>query len=530
MANIITKETLRSINDQVYAACCSNLWTFAEAGEIRTKDEERKIIRPFPINFRHLHELNRLIDENDRVIICKSRRMQVSMLLLLRMLRSAFFANSGLPGSDQVYAGAYSAIDEPLMFYQMGRIQFMYNCLPDWMRARNPMVTNKVDLKIFQNGGSIQGFAMKQEGAQGFGFSEYVFDEMAWQRYAATCWWGVVPTIGRGKLIAASTPNGKAREGKLFHEVWANPDNVEGYKGFARKKLMWYDCPEHDEAWFKMITAGMTKTQIGAKYCCSFSSYDGDLVWNRFDSRIHVSKETLWPIPGRPMLIGWDFGVRKPAMTLWQVDANGVWRGYREMIGRNEESFAKFCRKGLEIANGLYERSKFPEIHGIAPDAKVRYRTRSLSGARMDMDEISRIWDRRRVGREPLSEFLEGDTYQTRMLMGYPHCGTRDKETPRMKVVRKMWWLKDGEPGIILDPSMENFIDGCSSGYVYDKESEQPLENEYTDAQDTLQMIASAYAREILGEQQDDPETRRRVTTGGSPGYLPNYRRWGNTG
>jgi hypothetical protein len=98
-----------------------------------------------------------------------------------------------------------------------------------------------------------------------------------------------------------------------------------------------------------------------------------------------------------------------------------------------------------------------------------------------------------------------------------------------MKVVRKLWWQKDGDPGIILDPSMENFIDGCSSGYVYDKESEQPLENEYTDAQDSLQMIASAYAREILGEKQDDSDERRKVTTGGSPGYLPNYRRWSGT-
>ncbi len=509
MANIITRETLHRINDQLYAACACNIWTFLE--NVKTQDEEMASMRPFPINFPHVQEIHRIAEENDRALFCKSRRMQVSMYFLARKLHKGFFAGTELPGTYDVYRGAYSATDEPLMKYQLARIQFMYDSLPPWMQARNPMVKNTESVKAFQKGGVIEGFAMKQTGAQGYGFTEYTFDEMAWQQYARTCWLGIVPTIGRGKLFGISTPNGKVREGKLFYEVWANPDELPEYKGFARKKIMWYENPEHDEAWFKRATAGLTRQEIAQMFECSFVSYAGASIWNTFNHRIHVSKEKLYPIAGRPILIGWDFGTRKPAMTVWQVDGDGRWRGYMELVGRNVESFAKFCRHGLLMASALYDRSKFQEIHGIAPDAKTRYRTRGLSGARMDMDELVRIWDRRRIGRMENPTFSETDSYQCRVMMGYPHLGTRLHETPRLKVVRGLWWRKDGDPGILLDPSMENFIDGCASGYVYDKEGEVPMENEYTDAQDSFQMIASAYSREILGEVDEDQRQATKI-------------------
>ncbi|MFA5346481.1 MAG: hypothetical protein WC315_09445, partial [Candidatus Omnitrophota bacterium] len=108
------------LNKAEIEACAKDFWYFAQF--LRTDDEERELIRPFPLNFDYLHAVFYNLENYKRNVILKSRRELVSLLSLARKLWKAKFAGSDLKGSAGMYYGGYSATDEELAKYQMARI------------------------------------------------------------------------------------------------------------------------------------------------------------------------------------------------------------------------------------------------------------------------------------------------------------------------------------------------------------------------------------------------------------------------
>lgn len=471
--------------------CCHDFFYFAQF--ISTEDEELGLIRPFPIHFDYLHAVNHEIDTHQKVIVLKSRRMLVSWLGILRQLWQAWRAGQGLPDCPDVFRGATSSTDQDHAYYLIERATKAYYRLPDWIRDCNPLTTDNKLLMRFEKGGVLQAFAAKREGAQGYGFTEYLFDEMAWQEAARTAWAGLLPTLGaEGKMLAVSTPNGKLN---FFADVWHNKG--EHFTDVHRTTLHWTQNPEHDEVWYKKATAGLTDQQIQALYELSFSHYSGDRVWPNFERTKNVVEETE-VVQGRPMLFGWDFGFHYPAVGFWQMNSLDQFVGHREFNGYDIE-FGEFVRQTKVFAESFYQRRNFPEIHFVDPAGFHRYTQRAASGAASDVHEL---------------RIQFGEQAQIRPGAMQTKGGARDNEGPRLKVVRKLWNLRgDGRPGAIVNERMKVFVEGCLGGYSYpEKGGEDPLKNEYSHQQDEFQYVATGYNTMVgpdKGEQREKKKYRR---------------------
>jgi hypothetical protein len=203
-----------------------------------------------------------------------------------------------------------------------------------------------------------------------------------------------------------------------------------------------------------------------------------------------------------PVYIGWDLGYHFPAAIIAQRNSRDQWLFFREVRGFDED-FDTFCNKVRDICNGLYKRRKVVEIHCMPPDARFRYGVRSRSGASNDVGQV-KITFKTAYGGDPQIRFCPGEV------------GTRDNEAPRLKVMRKLWKIRDdGRTGIWIHPSMEFFIEGCQSGYCYPgtSDSEQPDKNEYSHIQDAGQAIVAAFDRMVQPSKNKPISPKRpRIT------------------
>ncbi len=504
------RELLVKQNEYERILCAQDIWYFAR--HIMTEDEELKQVRPFPTNFQYLRDVNQDIEDHQKTIFLKSRRMLLSWLVMLRLLHQAKFAGTGLPGAHDTFRGAASSTDEDHAKYLIERVTKAHYRLPPFLRDFNPLPTHNVLKLEFEKGGIIQAFPVKRFGAQGYGFSEYVFDEMALQAFARETWAGLLPTIGaQGKIIDVATPNGMDN---FFHDLWTKKDV---YPDIHRVKVHWTSNPDHDEEWYKKAIRAMDNNMIMQKYELSFISYAGQPVWPEFNRNLHTFESMVEPIPSRPILLGWDFGFRHPALTVWQVNTRDQFVGYFEMLG-DQVDFTDFCKECRVALEQIYEREHFSEIHCVDPAGIVRYNTRGMRGAQCDVDVITEIF-RRPDGRKPV------------VRMGAIQVGTPDNEGPRLKQVRRLWRMrKDNNPGIIVSRQMTNFIEGAMGGYVWKtsgvggtgQSREEPDKNYFSHIQDTLQMVVTAwnamYNPEVIAKSGRGVEKKARTRIGGRTG------------
>ena len=212
------RQRVKDSHRHEYEKCAQDFWYFMRF--IVTEDEDQKKFRPFPRHYKYLRDFNKTIEENQKTILLKSRRLLASWLMVMRQYWQAKFANTMVPGAKDVFRGGLMSIGKTEAEYLIQRISRSDKHLPPWLKNRNPMtVDNKMYLE-FERGGTIQAFPLKREGPQTFGFSEVGFDEMSRQEAVRSCWTGLIPTLGdSGKLVAVSTPKGKRN---LFADLWFN--------------------------------------------------------------------------------------------------------------------------------------------------------------------------------------------------------------------------------------------------------------------------------------------------------------------
>jgi len=501
LSNEELRAKVHKFQNHEFDLCASDFWYFMKF--IQTEDEDQKIYRDFPIHFEYLRKFNKTIEENQKTILLKSRRLLASWIVVMRQFWQAKFANTGATDSLDVFRGGLMSIGKTEAEYLIQRISRSEKRLPPWLRNRNPLTTDNKMYLEFEKGGTIQAFPLKREGPQTFGFSEVGFDEMALQEAVRSVWTGLIPTLGsNGKLIAVSTPNGKRN---LFYDIWSNKE--ESYNDIARVKMHWTENPEHDQKWFDATTNGMDRQMIARMFELSFAAYYGQSVWSTWNDQMHKVKETE-VYPGQPMYIGWDLGYNRPAAIFAQRNSRDQWVGHREVVG-NQISFDKFCMNVLELANTFYDRFKVPEIHCCPPDARNRYRNRAMSGAVNDASEIRQV-------------FAFGNT-PARIVFSPGQTGTREVEGPRLKEVRKVLAMRsDGEPGAYFNERMEVFIEGAQGGYCYPDQgdSEVPMKNEYSDPQDAFQHIVASYSRMVKPPQKiENRPTHMKINR-----HKPKYR------
>lgn len=505
------KEAISKTEDQEWELCGRDFWYWCQF--VTTVDEETQEIRYMPLDCDQLHKTKWEMDNNKIIIFLKARRQMLSWLAMLRELHAAMFCGSGIEGTANSYRAGIMTIGETEAKYLIERPTETWKRFPDWMKRRNPLVTDNQLFMKFQKGGTIQAFPMKREGPQSFGFSSVVFDEMALQEAAYTTWVGMLPTLGQfGRCVAISTPNGKLN---FFHRVWRNKNNE--YKGIKRMYIHWdgthktYENgkwtsewhPEkqlHDQNWYDGedgVINGLGRNDIARMYQGSFAAYAGQPVWDLFEKETHV-KPDFDIDEMSPVFVCWDFGYHYPAVTIWQRNNRDQWIGIAE-YEEFDVSFDTFCANVLVFVNSLYDRGRVREIHFCDPAGNQRYSSKSRSGAYSDMMEIKAVFGK-----------------STQIRTGALEVGTQVNEGPRLKEVRKLWKLRaDGQPGVLLSENMKTFIEGCEGGYSYpEKGGEVPMKNEASHLQDTFQYGVTGYNRMTGNKPKGQTLKKKHVRIG----------------
>ncbi len=468
------KQSLQQARQHEFKLCAEDFWYYAQF--VKTYDEENEKIRPYPLDYDYLYKVQSELEEYQKIIMLKSRRLLMTWHGMVRQHWRAKFAGTGAVEGKEVYRGAVMTIGEVEGEELIDRISFIEKHLPDWLQKKNPLIVDNNMLLKWECGGAVRGFPLKRSGPRSFGFTEVFFDEMAFQEAVRGVYTGMAPTLGaKGKMIAVSTPNGRAN---LFYDIWSNKNKK--YTDIHRIDLDFDLHPEHGQKWLKGLIASMDDRMISREIYKSFATPAGDPVWPEYNQKAHKADNTE-VLNDRVMYLGWDFGFHYPAALFMQRNNRDQWVGYREVLGA-DISFDKFTQQVKEVAESLYDRRVVREIHCCPPDGRNKYRSRSRSGAVNDVGEIKQTFK----------------LQSSQIKFGPNEVGTRDNEGPRLKETRKIWHIRaDHEAGAYFDESMVMLHEGCQAGYCYpEKGGEQPdKSSEHCHIQDALQAVIVAFNR-----------------------------------
>jgi hypothetical protein len=164
---------------------------------------------------------------------------------------------------------------------------------------------------------------------------------------------------------------------------------------------------------------------------------DGEPVYHGFNPEVHVAKQSLKPIMGRPLSIGMDFGLT-PAACIVQQNAKGQWMVLGELVTENTTmGIERFIERLLP-----YLRQRFPECDQYEVWADPAGQQRSQSD--------------------------EKTCFQSLKAAGFTvRPGPQDLTTRIGSVQRTLSRMIDGQPGVIYDPSCKLLLRGKMGAYRY---------------------------------------------------------------
>jgi hypothetical protein len=198
-------------------------------------------------------------------------------------------------------------------------------------------------------------------------------------------------------------------------------------------------------------------------------SRDGAPVYTEYDDERHVTAETMKPLKGVPLRLGFDQGITGPAMVVSQFTYSGQLRVLREFVpGRmGPTAFGRQCRFILD--------QEFSECDVISATCDLA----GFTGADTENGDLA--WA------QTVSEHL-GIT-----LMPAP----TNELAPRMDGVRQLLTHSiEREPAFLLSPSCKMLRKGFNSHYRYKKiagagerTGPKPEKNEFSNPHDALQYL-----------------------------------------
>ena len=218
---------------------------------------------PFKL-FPYQEELTNDIQENDRVIILKSRQLGISTLSAGYSLWTMLFH------SDKNILVV--AIDQNTSKNLVTKVSVMFENLPSWLKMRTTE-RNKLSLRL-ANGSQIKAVASSGTSGRSEALSLVIIDEAAFVDNAEELWASLQQTLSTGgRGIILSTPNGT---GNFFHKTWIKSE--EGRNSFFTKRLPWQVHPERDQEWRDRQDEELG-LRLAAQECdCDFSTSGNTVV------------------------------------------------------------------------------------------------------------------------------------------------------------------------------------------------------------------------------------------------------------
>lgn len=194
---------------------------------------------------------------------------------------------------------------------------------------------------------------------------------------------------------------------------------------------------------------------------------DGRPVFPEYRDHVHVAAQPLAPLPGLPLIVGFDAGL-SPAAVFGQRTGRGQWRILAELVGED----IGMSRFGELVASMLSQW-----FGGIA---EVEVWGDPAAGARSQTDE-----------RTALSV----------MQAALRDCAVRPAPTnapaARLEAVRRpLTRMVDGEPGFLLSPACKRLRRALAGGYAFrrlkvdgERYEDTPRKDEHSHVSDALQYL-----------------------------------------
>ena len=236
-----------------------------------------------------------------------------------------------------------------------------------------------------------------------------------------------------------------------------NLDNLPGKRGYYTNL-----CVGKSDAWIRQFV----KVEWGY-------SLSGTPVWPAFHRNLHVSDTPLKPIPGLPILIGFDAGLT-PAAILGQQDSHGRVLILRELVATNMGA-RRFCRE--KLAPLLHSFGNHSFEFSLIGDPAITQR------AQTDEATVASI----------LAEEL-----------GLPVVPAQTNAlAARLDAVEKyLTLLTDVGPALLLDPGCKTLIRGMAGGYRYEinrkgDRAPTPKKDAYSHPADALQYLCLGFQQAV---------------------------------
>jgi hypothetical protein len=183
----------------------------------KTRDEADvdQAVKSVPLHEPYIAPLWQGLVDHQVTILAKSRQMFVSWeIALFCVWWARYKPNQAIYIQMQGWPDAVAMTCMPAGGYE-GRMQFIENHLPDWMRLKYKASEGRM---AYPNGSIIQALAGGANQIRSKTYSLYVGDEFAFCEEQDKIWTAVAPLIQKGsKAIIVSTPNGVDNQ---FSTLW----------------------------------------------------------------------------------------------------------------------------------------------------------------------------------------------------------------------------------------------------------------------------------------------------------------------
>lgn len=385
----------------------------------------------------------------------------------------------------------------------LSRAEEIYNRLP-YNFGIKITTSKKPPVMTFSNGSVIQGIPQTSTAPRYASTTGVFGDEVAFQPFAHEAFTSVRPTLGtRGRYSGVSTVNG---HDSFFyvkcHDLDRHPvpkeHSVDLQKTDKYPLLRGLDiwkntngfvvCQFHhtadpkkrSEEWIDNSKIGLDALAWAQEVNIDWDVYLGAAFFPGFKEERHIAKKHMEPLSGIPILRGWDFGFKFPAVVFCQI-----FEGTLLILDEFHEPDIETDEFAKKVIGFSYE--KFPNCQfRDACDANGTKHDRRIT-------DVETLED---YGLSPTYEWVSDDKWAWSQLKKYfaVDYGTR--------------------PGLLVNPNCHYVIEGLKGQMKYPnykvgtRVKDDPVERHpYIDIFDALKYVAMNFGGDLVNTEVGVPKS-----------------------